>query len=362
MNARLKEQNTQLPPAFHSSYEACFTAHDIAVQMLKSGMEQRIFDIPIDNEYLRAHEVPVEDISTWLDSIADKSKIPDLLISRMFPAILSDMLHYVFEALEASRKGKLAVAYTLLRKPLQDNLFVLEAIVDDRDSFAEKFSYSPPKLDHGKNGGLDGHRARIQRVLDKVGKADAFNADFLTQLRYDKSNSDSFDGFCNKATHLFTTKTAIVTKPYQANFIFSSYRDTVSQWSYLYSRLPYVLLYCISILEHISGRFALTPADYSNDMDRRLSAGYILSLTTVSDEFKSDHLYALAESKLGWLYKHCEESEFPFDDTESIDIEALIRMAETGAFPGEPEERVQIRDTFYRELSEALKAEYEKLA
>ena len=157
-------------------------------------------------------------------------------------------------------------------------------------------------------------------------------------------------------------KTAIVTKPYQANFIFSSYRDTVSQWSYLYSRLPYVLLYCISILEHISGRFALTPADYSNDMDRRLSAGYILSLTAVSDEFKSDHLYALAESKLGWLYKHCEESEFPFDDTESIDIEALIRMAETGAFPGESEERVQIRDTFYRELSEALKAEYEKLA
>ncbi|MFW7266279.1 hypothetical protein, partial [Pseudomonas juntendi] len=119
---------------------------------------------------------------------------------------------------------------------------------------------------------------------------------------------------------------------------------------------------CISILEHISGRFALTPADYSNDMDRRLSAGYILSLTAVSDEFKSDHLYALAESKLGWLYKHCEESEFPFDDTESIDIEALIRMAETGAFPGESEERVQIRDTFYRELSEALKAEYEKLA
>jgi hypothetical protein len=50
------------------------------------------------------------------------------------------MLHCFYKALETSGKGKLAVSLMLIRKPLQESLFVLESIVADRTNFAYKLT------------------------------------------------------------------------------------------------------------------------------------------------------------------------------------------------------------------------------
>jgi hypothetical protein len=114
------------------------------------------------------------------------------------------MLHCIYEALDSSRKTKLNITYMLIRKPLQESLFLLESVVADRFDFAEKLATEPLKLRALKAGGVDVHTQRIQRVLEIVGESHRLSASYLAQLRYDKRVDDGFDGICNHAMHLFT--------------------------------------------------------------------------------------------------------------------------------------------------------------
>ena len=87
------------------------------------------------------------------------------------------------------------------------------------------------------------HANRIRKVLATLRDHRGYDAEYLAQLRYDKNAQDGFDGVCNKALHLFTGHDAIRTEPLNINFIFSDLDSMVTQWSYLYSRLPYLLSY-----------------------------------------------------------------------------------------------------------------------
>ncbi|CAN7603819.1 hypothetical protein LJR069_004453 [Variovorax paradoxus] len=71
-----------------------------------------------------AAENPVE----WLQANEMPQDAAKILKCVTFPAVLS-VLHCLYEALECSRKGKLNVTYMLLRKPLQESLYVFEEIV-----------------------------------------------------------------------------------------------------------------------------------------------------------------------------------------------------------------------------------------
>lgn len=272
MHERLSGSNTHLPEIFHMGYELCFFAHDVATHLLKSGHENGIFSQHLD-ELLSEESTELADLVEILKNNNLTEILPDLLISRIFPAVLGDALHYIFEALEAARKGKISVAYTLLRKPLQDNLMVLESIVENEEKFAERLSATPPKFNRGDD--LASHTARIAATLKKIEKLDSFDAEYLAQLRYDKSCEDSFDGFCNKATHLITSKSILKTNAYSLNFIFPTNNSLQQQWAFMFSRLPYVLTYSAALCEHISKRFALTYPQYIDDMERRTAALYI---------------------------------------------------------------------------------------
>jgi len=48
-------------------------------------------------------------------------------------------------------------------------------------------------------------------------------------------------------------------------FVFSTYEAKLSQWSYLYTRLPYLLLYTLSLVEHIASGILPTNPDYLED-------------------------------------------------------------------------------------------------
>lgn len=343
MHERLNESNTHLPKIFHQGYELCFFAHDVATNLLKSGHECGIFSLKLDEIKDDADSTELPDLVEIIKNKNLTHKLPEILISRIFPSILGDSLHYIFEALEAARKGKISVAYTLLRKPLQDNLLVLESIIENEDQFAERLSCTPPKFNRGDD--LASHTARITATLDKIGHSSAFNAEYLAQLRYDKSCEDSFDGFCNKATHLITSKSILKTTAYSLNFIFPTNHSLHLQWAFLFSRLPYILVYTTALCEYISKRFALTYPEYTDDMERRTAALYILN-TLELDDFISPPLAHLTIYFYDWLKSHCKKEGYEEPDTED-----LLRMSTSGAFPGEPEELVQARLSAFEALA-----------
>jgi hypothetical protein len=199
------------------------------VQLLISGQQARAFQARFELHSETEQAAFKADIFEWLDKYRGIEDRAAVLVATVFPGVLGDMLHCFYEALETSRKAKLTLSYMLLRKPLQESLFVLETVVADRSGFASKFSSDPLKLSSQGVGGVAVHTRNIEKVLEALGETHRFDAKYIAQLRYDKSASDGFDGICNKAMHLFTSHKAIQTEPLNINFIFADWEDTETQ-------------------------------------------------------------------------------------------------------------------------------------
>jgi hypothetical protein len=330
--------NTHLPKKYWPGHELCFTVHDIMTNLLVSGQRARVFFVEFelrDEADLAAFEA---DVFEWLDNHRGIEERAALLVTTVFPAVLGDMLHCLYEALETSRKGKLAISFMLLRKPLQESLFVLETAIADRAAFANRLSYDQIKLWSQGAGGKEVHIRNIQSVLEALGEIERFDASYLAQLRYDKDANDGFDGICNTAMHLFTGHKAIRTEPLNINFIFSDLPAMMTQWSYIYSRLPYLLVYMHRIVEYICVGIAPTGPEYISDMERRISALVLLWSETLDVPYAEPHLDKFTARTREWLHQHCVEAGF-----RSPNRKDLIRMGKNGAYPGESSFNVRRR-------------------
>ncbi len=291
---------TLLPDKYWPGHELCFTVHDIMTQLLGSGQQASAFQVEFELHDEADSAAFKADVFEWLEKRWGIEERAAVLVTTVFPAVLSDMLHCFYEALETSRKGKLTISFMLLRKPLQESLFVLETVIADRASFAKKLSYDPLKLWSQAAGGHDVHTRNIQKVLEVLDETERFDAKYLAQLRYDKNARDGFDGVCNKAMHLFTSHKAILTEPLNINFIFTGWDAMLTQWSYIYSRLPYLLVYMHRIVEHVCAGIAPTNPAYLDDMERRISALVLLWWETVEAPYTEPHLEKFVVKTRSW--------------------------------------------------------------
>ena len=305
----VKSGRTFLPEEFRRAHELCFLTHDALARLVTSAEEQGVFMQRFsfrDDGDRRAFD-DAADVFAWFDATGRDVERAEFFRMSVFPALLSDFLHFVYEALESSRKAKLAVTYALLRKPIQETLFLLETIASDLGSFADRFANNPMLLRAQKAGGIDAHRRRISSVLGEVDKDGRFDAAYVAQLRYDRASGDGFDGVCNTAIHLFTEHEAIRTDKMNINFVFSGWAAKTTQWSFLYSRLPYLLAYARCLTEHVFGTFRRSDQMYLNDMDRRLAAATLLWAETVEENYRHPALAQFVNVTRRKLHQQCLE-------------------------------------------------------
>lgn len=346
MQRYVKNKSGFLPKDFFVAHDLCFKVHDILTQFLASGEQSDVFTarVQFSKNSEAASFGEAEDIFDWLEAsnrLEDRVRILKALV---LPAVLSDMLHCLYEALECSRKGKLNVTYALIRKPLQESLFVLESIVLDEAGFAETLARNPLMLRPHTAGGVDGHACRIQKILEITGTENQFDAAYLAQLRYEKVD-DGFDGICNKAIHLFTEHKAIKTELMNINFIFSGVDAKITQWSYLYGRLPYVLVYAWRVIEHIGASLCLTHPAYGQDMLRRVAAFIVLSAPKCS--YVTPQLQKFHNAHKEWLLNHCKQ----MGATRPLKRD-FERMALTGGLPGEDKATLSARYAMFEAIAE----------
>ena len=345
----MDRRNTHLPESYWTAHQLCFIIHDVMTQALVSGEKCSVFRTTFkfrDDADHAAFE-KADDVFVWLEQSRRVDERAALLVTTAFPAVLSDILHCFYEALETSRKAKLTISFMLVSKPLQESLYLLESVIADRSDFAEKLTFDPVKLWSQTGGGVEVHAKRIQKVIDALGEGDRFNAEYIAQLRYDKKAQDGFDGICNKAMHLFTNHDAIRTEPLNINFIFSGMDAKLTQWSYLYSRLPYLLAYMYCIVEHVYASIIPTDPVYLQDMDRRISALVLLWWETIEPPYKEPHLEKFVLTTRYRLFEHCREAGYRLPNR--LDLET---MADTGAFPDEPQAKVAERNLRYSQAAE----------
>jgi len=308
-----------MPSEFKEAHNLCFLFHDVLVEALRSGEEHEVFQerVKFANEEDRERFEEASDIFEWLEDTKRETDRGRVLCSIVFPALLSDSLLCIYDALKASERGRLSTTYMLVRKPLQESLFLFEQMLIEPTQFGNLLANEPLKLRAGKAGGVEPHQRRIAKALCFVNDS-RFNAEYLAKLRYDKTSDDSFDAICNQAMHLFTEHHAIRTTELNINFIFSGDDERLRQWKYLYSRLPYLLAYFYAVTENVLGNIVGTDPGYLELINRKILAQICLWSDTVGEDYWNEELANFVRDSHASVNAEYEKAGLPAPSKKQI--------------------------------------------
>ncbi|MCK5199257.1 MAG: hypothetical protein KAR21_12945 [Spirochaetales bacterium] len=140
----LKKLEKLYSSEFEESFTYCFFLHDRIVDVIVIGEKYDMFNeaIAFKNEE-HAQELQKlnngDEIVNWMHDNKYEKELNSLYLIQVFVALISDFCHFLFEALTISAKGKTTVAFALLRKPLKDNLFILENLLVNKKDFFNEF-------------------------------------------------------------------------------------------------------------------------------------------------------------------------------------------------------------------------------
>lgn len=120
------------------SYNYLILCHNIMLSLVKRANRKDWHSIKItlkdgDKELLEQYDIE------YLRLHGYKEEISSLYYRRMFFSVWADYLDYTYEANIAASKMKASIAYSLLRKPLKDNLYFLEVLENRGVEFIYEF-------------------------------------------------------------------------------------------------------------------------------------------------------------------------------------------------------------------------------
>ncbi|KUM52788.1 hypothetical protein [Rheinheimera sp. EpRS3] len=314
-----------LPDKYRFSHEFCFFLHDQLLEALKSGEKASIFHHEIK---MRAHEISAieglsgESLLNWLEENGHKDLVLILYYKQICAALISDMLHFIYEALQCSKKGKLTVAYALLRKPFKENLFYLEWLLGDPVNFLSRFDLGNIK-ELSINSALN-EKEKIEiiaKALNKTSVGDWLSAEYIYALRFDKKFEHSLEPLFQKANHLVTTFRFLETEGQNFNFVFSDHDSWESQWNHLYTFLPILLFHAVEVFEALLAKFA-TRADGFDLTGIRTLIGFAFWSKDCELEFDHGALFTEIRGKLTSANLLCETCKTPieFDDQQLLNL------------------------------------------
>lgn len=187
------------------------------------------------------------------------AKYPDeaqrIIYKQITSGMVIDFCYFLQEALSCAKRGRIIVAYSLLRRPLVYNLIILLRMVYD-ESFYNKFtqdsSYDPtvykPEELHSMLDEFD-----QEKILSPI------NGSIIYELIFDKDNPNSIINLSNRAIHPTTTRKWNLTGEMNFNFIFAIKEDIVNLTNILYHNILAIIAYYFELFNMIILSYA--PSD-----------------------------------------------------------------------------------------------------
>lgn len=245
-----------------------------------SDLIDEIESLIIDDEFveLRKQTINIEEkekprtdehILDYLLRINELELHDKLLQNHIIYALLIDSVYFLKEALCASTKKRLTVAFSLLRKPFVYNLVIILRVFFTSD-FIDKFNADKefdasylPKEDL---------KTLIDLSLNTL-LTNAITSNDIYDFIFDKEKPDSLINISNQALHPSTTrKGSNLTGIQNINFVFSTDKEIYIQWNYLYERLPVLLIYLNEVLDFIVfSQLGLDNSKYAARVAKRLN-------------------------------------------------------------------------------------------
>ena len=249
-----EERLKNIPKKLWLSHEFCFYLYDQLAYLLVDYEESGVHEQVIDafTEVANRYQVDTEEIDfiDFLKELEGEDLGDDLyrhhVLSHVILALTADMLHFLYESLICFEKHKLSVAFSLLRKPLKEHLLFLCWILADEDDFLRRFE----KDAYRTLSGIDKEKQLklFEKSINKVVCHELFDHELIWEIIYSKKHEYGFEPTWQRATHLVTSYGKLLrTEDYSLNFIFENTDFSGYYHEFLYSKLPYVLMFLSQI-------------------------------------------------------------------------------------------------------------------
>jgi len=296
------------PKKYEFAHEYSFFLHDILVSIIKDGEGSKLFEVrhkfkdKTEAKNWNSQKLNGEEFWFWLKSNGYENIIREYSQKQVFIATLSDFCHYIYTSLKSSEKGKLSVAYELIRKPLKENLLFLEWLLADPEEFSDNFN---------KGKVLDIAIAKISKekkikiisdALNNSKYPSWINAQFIYDLRYSKNVDYGFEKLWNKATHLITNFEEFKTEDENLNFVFSDNNAKETLWAQYYKILPLLLFHTVQITLGYISKIGELPILDDFFLETRKMIGFTLVL---SKDSKNDVILKAARDTLKGFDLQC---------------------------------------------------------
>jgi len=322
-----------LPRKFWWSHHLSFLLHDHLACVVSQGEEKDLFWVKVparnENEAISLQALgPGDDIIEWLRTHGRAEESLQVFERVIVHGLLADMCQFLFEAIECAAKGKMGVAFALLRKPFRDQLFILEWLLVEREGFLSQFENGPKALDLYRllKEKKDWTRSIVERAMAKSHSSAIGEHEFLWEMRFEKSVHWTLDGLWNQALHLVTTDKNYSTEPGNLNFAFIQEEDRDDLRERFYRHVPFVLVHMCGVVRSIIAKWNANFISMGRLFDLRVAANLELALRETCHEESIDSfgIEAINEFLLE-LKIPCENCEAQLQIRTLRDLEIFAR-------------------------------------
>ncbi|WP_276484099.1 hypothetical protein [Paraflavitalea pollutisoli] len=256
-----KGARVPLPRKYRPINNTSAHIYDQLVAIIKDDLFKSFGEVELDHLLMDEFDVSRESVLDFLVRNGDKVVVREVLIKRIASGVIADLANFVYESISAAKRGKLTVAYALLRKPFTDELLILERLLTESDKFIDEFYYDRKGDEKYDPVDFRNRKSDIKTIInDSVFKinSELYSSDLLYKLRYDGESHAGIYGESQRALHIVTNGNGYATEMRNLNFVFSNENDMDSQWKHFYFVMPYLLIYTCSVVDCIYALYLKT--------------------------------------------------------------------------------------------------------
>ncbi|MHC1690714.1 MAG: hypothetical protein AB9833_07755 [Bacteroidales bacterium] len=244
-----------LPKKYHKINNLCAIIYDQLTEIYKEYNYKELSHTTIDFkdnsklvQELKKDKIHILD---WLKANELNNEIEIIITKQIVLAVVSDFINFMFESMYCAKRGKMTVAYALLRKPITDELLIFEQLLGDRKEFINRFFHSGNPVDYDPSDKNLDKKTIIQRAIDKLRINFFFSSGFIYNLRYNKSFDAGINGISNHALHIVTKDKYYKTPEQNLNLVFSNESAIDRYYEHYYNLVPYLLIYSVSVIDEL---------------------------------------------------------------------------------------------------------------
>lgn len=195
-----------------------------------------------------------ENIEKWLINNGYKNDIYNVYYKHLFFSLIVDFSNYYNASIDRAINGNINVAWSLLRKPLQETLAYFEWLYVDKDELLKlMLEGDDVKKYEIMSKGLSEKRKEHIHIIQPMHESDLID---MYDFRYSYDKELTINGILQATNHLITTRPVLKTSPSGLNFVFPNDEIISRNIEFYYTSVPYIMAYAVKLIMKMFGEIA----------------------------------------------------------------------------------------------------------